>query len=92
MERTIGVIKNRFRCLLGARQLHYKPQKVAQIVNVCCALHNICVHYKIATEDTPSTDQIEDNQETQESFSSEDDASSFATEAIRIRQEILQSF
>ncbi|XP_017465228.1 PREDICTED: uncharacterized protein LOC108358413 isoform X2 [Rhagoletis zephyria] len=30
VERTIGVFKNRFRCLLGARELHYEPSKVCQ--------------------------------------------------------------
>ena len=45
VERTIGVLKNRFRCLLGARQLHFKPEKAIKIVNICVALHNICIEY-----------------------------------------------
>ncbi|XP_036319893.1 putative nuclease HARBI1 isoform X2 [Rhagoletis pomonella] len=40
IERTIGLLKSRFRCLQGT--LHYEPKFVAQLVNVCCALHNIC--------------------------------------------------
>ncbi|XP_053662813.1 putative nuclease HARBI1 [Anopheles marshallii] len=47
VERTIGLLKNRFRCLLGARQLHYTPIKAAQITNVCCALHNMCIAHNL---------------------------------------------
>lgn len=41
VERCIGIIKNRFRCLLDQRLLMYDPEKSSQIINVTFALHNI---------------------------------------------------
>ncbi|XP_065366236.1 putative nuclease HARBI1 [Calliphora vicina] len=82
VERTIGVLKNRFRCILGARQLHYSPKVAAKITNVCAALHNICIYYKM---DLPEIN-IENN--IRESFNIE------TTEdltASSIRMKIMQS-
>ncbi|XP_049866795.1 putative nuclease HARBI1 [Pectinophora gossypiella] len=42
VERTIGLLKGRFRCLLVHRVLDYHPDKVAKIVIACCVLHNMC--------------------------------------------------
>ncbi|KAI5633302.1 DDE superfamily endonuclease domain-containing protein [Phthorimaea operculella] len=41
VERCIGVLKARFRCLLVDRKLHYTPTMAAKITNACCVLHNI---------------------------------------------------
>lgn len=43
IERTFGVLKGRWRCLLSARELHYCPATAGQIILACCVLHNICV-------------------------------------------------
>ncbi|XP_050092308.1 putative nuclease HARBI1 [Anopheles aquasalis] len=46
IERAIGLLKSRFRCLLGTKELYYVPEKATTIVNACVALHNICRAYK----------------------------------------------
>ncbi|XP_058448989.1 putative nuclease HARBI1 [Malaya genurostris] len=61
IERTIGVLKNVFRCVLGARQLHYKPKKAAKIVNVCAALHNLRLQFNVPAN-SDSFESIADNE------------------------------
>lgn len=51
VTQTIGHLRNRFQCLgEGGRYstpLRYPPETCAQIITVCAALHNICIHYNV---------------------------------------------
>lgn len=51
IERTIGLLKARFRCLLAHRILHYSPPVAASIVNACVILHNICNRANVSVEE-----------------------------------------
>lgn len=51
VERCNGVLKNRFRCLLKHRVLHYSPDKCGKIINACVVLHNLCIHHNIPEPD-----------------------------------------
>ncbi|XP_050334417.1 putative nuclease HARBI1 [Bactrocera neohumeralis] len=55
VERTIGVLKSRFRWLLSVRGVHYTPEKATQIVNACCVLHNICQHFQVESPEEISS-------------------------------------
>ncbi|CAL1683867.1 unnamed protein product [Lasius platythorax] len=48
VERTIGILKGRWRCLRKERALHYSPEFAALIVNATCVLHNIAKQYNVA--------------------------------------------
>lgn len=43
VERAIGMLKGRWRCLCKQRMLHYKPTTCSKIINACSVLHNICI-------------------------------------------------
>lgn len=47
IERCNGVLKNRFRCLLKHRVLHYSPERASRIINACVVLHNIRIRNKV---------------------------------------------
>lgn len=47
IEHTIGILKSRFRCLLGHRALHYNPLRAAKIIYSCGILHNIASHFNV---------------------------------------------
>lgn len=87
VERAIGVLKNRFRCILGARQLHYKPKMAGKITSVCAALHNICIHYKIeSTVEPDESTEIPSNEAMSNLNENNEDAT-----ALNIRRRIMQS-
>ncbi|CAN7987246.1 unnamed protein product, partial [Ixodes hexagonus] len=47
VERCIGMLKNRFRCLQRYRALHYDPERACNIATACAILHNICLYSTI---------------------------------------------
>lgn len=55
MERCIGVLKTRFRCLLLI-VLKYSPTQAGIIINACVVLHNMCIRAGV-----PLDEEIEDN-------------------------------
>ncbi|XP_028034310.1 putative nuclease HARBI1 [Bombyx mandarina] len=60
VERCIGVLKARWRCLLAHRVLHYDHHMVAKIINACCVLHNMANRYGLPAPQLPDEDVVRD--------------------------------
>lgn len=43
VERCIGTLKMRFRCILKERQLRYYPTRASNIINACATIHNFLI-------------------------------------------------
>lgn len=50
VERSIGIFKNRFRCIIGEKKLHYGPLKSAIILNAVAVCHNFLILNGIVKE------------------------------------------
>ncbi|XP_051170906.1 putative nuclease HARBI1 [Leptopilina boulardi] len=62
VERTIGILKARWRCLRKERALHYDPVTAGRIVNMCCVLHNICRRYGVPDPAMYRDPDVEDDE------------------------------
>lgn len=47
VERTIGILKGRWKILANGKRSRYSPEKMALFANVSAALHNICIKFKV---------------------------------------------
>ncbi|KAG0444299.1 hypothetical protein HPB47_013953 [Ixodes persulcatus] len=73
VERCIGMLKNRFRCLQRYRTLHYDPIRSCNIVTACSILHNVCLYIN-APEPTPEPEPVAvDELESSDSSDSDSD-------------------
>lgn len=61
VERAIGVLKSRFRCLQRYRTLQYEPERAAYIIGACAALHNLCLEDPMPDEDDEDGTDLDDN-------------------------------
>nr|CAI5838024.1 unnamed protein product [Callosobruchus analis] len=59
VERCIGVLKARWRCLLLQRVLYY-DHHMAKIINPCAVLHNFCNRNRLPAPEVPAEEVEED--------------------------------
>ncbi|XP_064463433.1 putative nuclease HARBI1 [Ornithodoros turicata] len=71
VEKCIGLLKSRFRCLQRYRTLHYNPHRASNIVVARAVLHNICIHARAPpTEDAGEGDDDDGGEDTPATTSS----------------------
>lgn len=61
VERCFGVLKQRFRCLLKDRVLHYDHRMAGLITYACVVLHNICRMHNLPQIDEEAIDDGMEN-------------------------------
>ncbi|XP_077517201.1 uncharacterized protein LOC144128023 isoform X1 [Amblyomma americanum] len=66
VERCIGVLKSRFRCLQRYRTLHYSPKRSATIIAACAALHNLCLEEGDPFDGSCSSDDNSDSEDSEQ--------------------------
>ncbi|GJQ66439.1 hypothetical protein Trydic_g13269 [Trypoxylus dichotomus] len=51
IERSIGRLKMRFRCMLKERAARYEPRIMGNLVTACIVLHNLCIEHNVPFHD-----------------------------------------
>ena len=90
VERCIGVLKSRFRCLSRQRILMYSPAKAGAIINSCVVLHNILIENKYPIEEI-DIDVNEEDEENNEDLM-ENNIGSLRARGNVIRDRIINTF
>ncbi|XP_043544956.1 putative nuclease HARBI1 isoform X2 [Chiloscyllium plagiosum] len=63
VERTIGILKQRFRCLDRSRgALQYSPHKVSRMIIACCILHNFALQRGLTMEEEQNEESMVDQE------------------------------
>ncbi|KAJ3640756.1 hypothetical protein Zmor_027299 [Zophobas morio] len=68
IERCIGILKARFRCLIKERMLKYSPTKAGSIINACTILHNIMIHRNLPLPEEHEIQNYMDDHEDEDLF------------------------
>jgi len=89
IERCFGVLKQRFRCLLKHRVLHYNHEGAANIIHTCVVLHNICIKNNLELEN----DEVyyEDDEEPVV-VAAEVEGNDWLTQGRNVRNQIINLF
>ncbi|XP_069363515.1 putative nuclease HARBI1 [Maniola hyperantus] len=85
VERCIGVLKGRFRCILKHRTLEYDPVKAGKIVNACAVLHNMCLSVHL-----PINDNMQDSETDEHLTTSAFTAPAELARAIDVRRNVIR--
>lgn len=91
VERCIGILKARFRCLCKQRILMYSPATAGRIINACAVLHNILLdaNYPMPPEEEIAEQADDDDEEEEDRIL---DAQQVLVAGNRIRDQIVQQY
>lgn len=92
VERCIGVLKTRFRCLLGERKLRYNPERVAKIILSCVVLHNFMIIRKVHGDlEIHDAERVRNNNSTNNTNNSGNVGAEYLQHGRQIRNSLAQT-